>query len=188
MGVEPHLRRPSVLLDIADRPKIEQAIIDLLKEGNYSAAYRLWAEFNAQQPYPLGKPFGVDYTEIDPSSVIVEIKTILTHAKGEDRYHFVVAHFFGELHRTPQQRLLHTKACYARDIFDWQRVDYVKGLKVMFGNSECSKRKHLKGCGRIGHPPPIPHPECDNEFGCTCWWQAIMTGERPSTKWKTWED
>lgn len=87
---------------------------------------------------------------------------------------------YRDARRNPQ-----TENLFQRDIEQWRREDYVIGVKISPGNGHiCSCQEKFAGCYKLTDAPIIPPPDCDNEFGCTCWWTAIFEDEKPPGGWK----
>jgi len=75
------------------------------------------------------------------------------------------------------ERLAHTAACYALYIEQLRQHPDVAGLQLMPGERPCTKALSVAGFYPISQLPTVPPPDCDSEFGCTCWWHVVFTDE-----------
>lgn len=170
--------------------EMEARLTLLIHDGFYKDAFRLWAEWDADQVFPRDEWSGLDNRKVDPSSFIQIAKSIASKLPVGDRERVILDVLKGNGSYNPTAILARHSADYERDIMEWRESSFVAGIKIIVReDTECAFAKQYAGCYLLEDTPDYPFGPCEQhnpeiDGFCTCWWQSVMDDEKPAGGWK----
>ncbi|MBI1395850.1 MAG: hypothetical protein GC151_07705 [Betaproteobacteria bacterium] len=68
---------------------------------------------------------------------------------------------------------------YREDIDQWkgESGEVVVGVRINSRGESCSYCQALLGEHSLEHAPEFPPRECEDEYGCSSWWEPVLSDE-----------
>ena len=73
---------------------------------------------------------------------------------------------------------------FAADIGDWKKDQDIVGVRILTSGGACGNCASLLGAYRLDDAPEFPPRACEDDYGCSSWWEPVNFGEMPEDGWR----